>query len=273
VTVNWVRVEGASARFATAEVDLLVGIEGAAEQVSVPLPQGADADGAVSAVVRGLTLSTSEGLAGGEACYDPANGWLPTSIGFALGDPSVSGDTVSFEASAHFTAGNTLESFRECIDAVVDEAVVQVTLQVLVTVGGGAVAEQAIAAAESYPYGDGPADPDPQPLPPETDLTWALEGPMVGWRSASWHFHLDDPDGRGAYLRRLELLATDTQARGAAINYSPVTQQSGFDYTFEGTVVGHEVGGTITRGQVDATFPVELDSAGEPVRHALGLPE
>lgn len=271
VTVNWARVEAATARFVTVDVDLAVGADGAMTAVEVQLPVGADASGEVSAVLRGIRVSTDRALSGGDACYNPEYGWLPTSLGFEIGVPELAGETVSFDVSANFTAGNTLESFRECIDAVVEQAVVDMHLEVLVSVGGGRVAEQTLTAAETYAYGDGPTNPEPQPLPEQTTLDLGLDSPLVGWRSASWNFHIDDPDGRGAYLRRVELLATGQRARGAATNYSPVTQQSGFDYSFEGVVVGHEIGGEITRGTVEATFPVELNSDGQPVTHPLGL--
>lgn len=274
VEVGWVTAEDSEIAFTEGSATLLVGAGGAETSVALTLP--AHAEGDSFPLIRGLTLDTDQPLTGGEACYNPAYGWHPRRIAVALGTPVPDdGGGVLVPVSAHFEAGESLEEIRACIDDVNDQAQVQLTVDLVLVTTPGAWADVDVSHGATYAYGDGPASPDeqPEPDPAKRPLGVDLVDPLVGWSALDWRFHVDDAEGRGAYLRTLSFQA-DAQAdlaSGHATNYSPITQLTGFDYSFSGTVYAFEPGeATTASGTVAATIPAELDAAEEPVVHALG---
>ncbi|NCG19782.1 MAG: hypothetical protein GWP91_12305, partial [Rhodobacterales bacterium] len=267
VALRWGSVTGADAQFAVGTAHLEVGAAGETTTLKVTLE---DADtSALTAVIRGLRINTDHPLDGGDTCYDPSFGWLPTHLGVSLGDVSVSGSELSVPVTAVFAAGNTLEAERACLDAVTDRARLNFDVEVLFIAGGGATAEQTISSEAVFEYGDGPANPTEQVPPQGTPADLGLNDAVLGWRALDWRFHIDDPEGRGSYLRTLDFDVGEGAARGVATNYSKGTQTSGFDYAFEGVIAGHEVGGSIERGETIAQLDVELDDNGEAVVYDL----
>lgn len=267
VSVDWARADDPDAVAAAGTVELTADADGESAELSLNLPKGSGDE--ATAVIRGIRWSSSHPLDGGPSCYDPAFGWLPTTLEVALGEPKVDGERVVVEVTAKFTAGYTLEEFRACVDEVIARARAALEVDVLVVSGGGATDRVEVTGSASWSLGGGALNPEPQILPDPQKVKLDLEDPLVGWSRLAWTFHEGDPDGRGAYLRRLEWGASPTEARGAATNYSPITQLSGFTYGFEGTVVGHEVGGTLTRKRVSTTIPVVLQDDRAPEVHVI----
>lgn len=249
--------------------------DGASGTVTLDLP---GAKGTPAVAIAGLTLDTNHLTADGiEHCYDPAFGWHPTHIAVALGEPVLDGDTLTVEVTASFAAGNSLEDERKCVDEINEQAVVAVHVVVAAIAGKDVtVTGQDLAQGADYAAGDVPFDPDPQPDPdPATrPLTLDPTDAVLGWTRLDFTFHSGDPDGRGAYLRSVQLdadVATGL-ASGHANNYSPGTQLSGFTYGFTGTVQAIAVpGAAITRASHTAELPAALDDAGLPVVTAFDL--
>lgn len=267
VRVDWGRVDAPEAFFAHQVVELTADADGETAEAKVTIDRSEGEP--ISATIRSIRVSTDHPLDGDEACYNPQFGWLPTRLAVEVGQSKSNGDLISVPVTATFTAGNTLESIRQCIDEVIDRARVSVEVDLLVVAGGSKVETAEVSGAATFAYGDGPLNPAEQVPPPPQDIDLGLKDPVVGWSRLDWSFHIDDPDGRGAYLRSLDWSVGDDGAFGGATNYSPITQLSGFDYAFSGKVVGHEVGGTVTRGSIEATIPVELNGA-QPVVHVIG---
>lgn len=270
-----VRAATASLPVATgsATVDLEVGADGATATLEVPLDRRGKGD--AIAILDGITLSTDHPLSGGASCYDPAYGWHPRRIRVALGEPVIDGDVATVPVEAMFEAGESLESVRQCVDAVNDQAVVALTVGVRVIAGRGAPGSAAVSQTMEYRLGDGgTTTPLPQDPPDLADRTVALAwtGPY-GWSTVDFSFHVDDPEGRGAYLRSLSFFLDPetSSASGHATNYSPGTQLSSFDYTFAGEARALDLGVTPTRRFAADTLEVELDGDGAPVVERLRL--
>ncbi len=151
------------------------------------------------------------------------------------------GTAVTVPVDVAFEAGNSLEDERQCIDAVVERARVAMTVGVQVISAGGDAVTEDVSHGQVFEYSGSSGDPGEQPAPDLADRTIDLgfDGP-IGWSAVDFRFHEDDPEDRGAYLRSLSfaLDATSASASGAATNFSPGTQLSGFDYSFTGTVSG-----------------------------------
>lgn len=267
----WVEADRVSARGLVAgqgAVALEVGVDGAAGEVTVPFDRVPE--GGVEAWIAGFSLDTRHPLSGGPSCYDPAFGWMPAEMGVTVGVPVVGDAGITVPVEATFVAGESLEDVRTCIDAVNDQAVVDLVIDVGVAAGGLTSERRAVAHGQTYPYGDGPFDPDPQPAP---DLASrgldGVEGAALGWSAVRYRFHVDDPQHRGAYLRSWSFLATAADggsASGHADNFSPPTQITGFDYQFEGEVVVLVPDrGEVTRRAASATIPAALDTDGVPI--------
>ena len=258
-----------------ASVALEVGADGAVGQVTIPLD--APAVGGVEAWIAGLSLDTRHPVSGEESCYDPAFGWMPVEIGVTLGAP-VSGEAgITVPVSVAFRAGESLEDVRACIDAVNERAVVDFVVDVGVAAGRFVSTRTAVSHGMTYDGGDVPFDPAPQPAPDPADRPLVVaEGAALGWSSIHYAFHVGDPEGRGAYLRSWSFSATGENggsASGHADNYSPATQISGFDYAFEGEVVGLVPdNGEVVRRRATATVPAALDAQGVPILTDLVFP-
>lgn len=253
-TVHWARYTGADAVFASGSVEALATADGATATVDLALPSPASGD--VTVFLSGLTVNTNHPLSGGEACYIPAYGWHVQRIAAEVTSASVSGDTVTAEVSVAFKAGLSLEAIRECVDAVVDQAEVPITLDLVAVVSDADSATQDVAHGEAYGHRDedGALIEQPDPDYTERPLDLGLSNPIAGWSRLDYTFHDEEGLGRGAYLRDLEwvLDVNAGVASGHATNAS-FTQLSGFDYRFEGTVVGVETTGTVERGTLTVT--------------------
>lgn len=269
VRLHWARAE-APVAVGVGTAELVVGESGGETSVEITLEGGAR--GGIVAVIQGLELDSHVPVEGEPNCYQPANGWLPRRIQVALGEPSASGDQVTVPVQAAFEAGNTLEEARRCVDEVADRARVRLAVDVLVVSTDGPMETHAIAGSAVFPYNGDKIHPDPQVPPGPQALNLGRVDPMLAWSALDWRFHVDDPDVRGAYLRTLDFQALESgQAAGWATNYSPGTQLSGFDYTFEGTLQAVELGAPVSRGTVSERFPAELDEGGTPVVHVFPL--
>lgn len=279
VDLRWVHATSERVVFARGSVELVATADGAEGTVTVTLPRKAKGDAV--ALLGGLAVDSAWPLSGGDACYDPAFGWHPTRIAVALGQATLADDrlSVAVPVSARFAAGESLEEIRQCIDEVNDQAQVPVRLDVVVAVTRDAVEQVEVTHGLSYSYGDGPANPDEQPDPDlsQRPLSTSIDSPVVGWSALDWTFYATDPDGRGAYLRTLSFDADPAPegggaayASGHATNYSPITQLSGFEYSFAGTVTAIEMEeGSAEGGLSTGELPAELEDDGSVVVHAL----
>lgn len=278
VELRWVHATSEDVVFARGSVELVANADGADGSLTVALPR--KARGEAVAVLAGLSFDSNHPLSGGDACYNPAYGWHPTTMAAELGQASLSEDrmSVTVPVRATFAAGESLEEIRQCIDAVNDQAQVPVRLDVVVAVTRGATEQVQVSHGLTYSYGAGPATPDEQPDPDlaERPLSTSISSPVVGWSALSWTFFDSDPDGRGAYLRTLSFDAElepesgAPYASGHATSYSPITQLSGFEYAFTGTVTAIEMdSGSAEGGLATGTLPAELDDDGVAVVHTL----
>ncbi|MCK6503689.1 hypothetical protein L6R53_09870 [Myxococcota bacterium] len=278
VELRWVHATSEDVVFARGSVELVADADGAEGSLQVALPR--KARGEAVAVLAGLSFDSNHPLSGGDACYNPAYGWHPTRMAVSLGAAALSDDRLAVTVPVHatFAAGESLEEIRQCVDAVNDQAQVPVRLDVVVAVTRGAFEQLPVSHGLTYSYGDGPATPDEQPDPDLADrtLSTTLASPVLGWSALDWTFYASDPDGRGAYLRTLSFDADAAPDAGApyasghATNYSPITQLSGFEYSFSGTVTAIELeSGSAEGGLATGTLPAELDADGAAVVHTL----
>lgn len=269
VTMDVVTLQTKRERVGRGSGDLVVGAEGGSVEVTVDFASRAKGDAV--AVLSGFTLDTNEALSGGEACYQPRNGWLPRRMQIALGDPVLSDDgrSATVEVQASFEAGLTFETERQCLDAVIDQA--QVSLQVGVVVLAGVSAEShSVEQAVTYPYGEG-NDPLEQPDPDPEERSFDVgEADAMGWKSLDYRFHQEPGDERGGYIRTLSFLATpEGFVSGHSNNYSPPTQLSGFDYAFSGEALAIELSGEVSRESLSELIEIELDDEGTPIPQSL----
>lgn len=264
VEVRWARLASSETALVAATVALEVGADGVVQDASVAAPKGAE--GAVVAWVNGVHLSTDHALSGGESCYNPAYGWHPRRLEIALGDPALADDQLTVPVTARFEAGESLEAERACVDAVNEQAVVDLQVDVLFLVGEGDAGSVEITQTSTYEY-DGVGLPDEQVEPAPVAADFGFVPTAVGWSSLDFVFHEGDPDNRGAYLRTIGFAADPVagEATGTATNYSPGTQLSGFEYAFAGVLGGVAFPVTAERGTISAAVEAELDDAGAPV--------
>lgn len=274
VDLRWVHATSDKVVFARGSVTVVADSAGGQETLTVALPRKAKGDPV--AIIGGLSMDTVYPLSGGEACYNPAYGWHPRQMMVSTGGAVLSDDSMSVDVtvSALFEAGNSLEDIRQCIDEVADQAQVPVVVDVVVAVSRYGIEQIEVAHELSYEYGDGPARPAEQPDPDlaSRGLDVSGDSPVVGWSGLHWSFYGADPDGRGAYLRTLSFDADAGSgdaagyASGHATNYSPITQLSGFDYAFSGTVTAIEMpDGSAEGGLAEAVIPAELEDDGTVV--------
>jgi hypothetical protein len=265
VLVRWARAESASWHAVRTTVTIVAGADGASTSVKVQLPKKGRS---VFAVIEGFSIDGGEPLTGGDACYAPENGWLPTALSIGVGNVDLSDDGMeaTVDVGVFATAGKTYEEARQCIDEVVEQAQFRFDVDVLVVEGtaNATVVEVPQSATYEYEYG---TVPDAQDEPPPFDMHVDLDRAFAGWARIDWKFNLEDPDLRGAYLRTLgfEVVAEDGTATGIATNYSPITQLSGLDYVFDGVLQLVDLGTDVTRGTVEGTIPAALDADGVPV--------
>jgi hypothetical protein len=271
VLVRWARAETSHWHAVHTTTTLVVGPDGGASTVSAPLPKKARS---IFAVIQGFSIDGGPPLTGGDACYAPDNGWMPTELEIKLENVRVdaAGTEASVDVRATGAAGKTLEDARTCIDEVVDQAQFRFEVDVMFVEGTADASPVFVEQTAVYEYTYGTV-PDPQPEPEPYDLQRDLSRSLAGWSRLRWQFDLLDPDRRGAYLRTLgfEVVAEDGTATGIASNYSPITQLSGLDYTFDGTVQVVDIDADVTRGTVEETVPAALDADGVPVATTFPL--
>ncbi len=237
VEIRTGRGSGSKVASGTGTVDVVADADGETTSIEIELSRKPKGD--VIALIHGLTVDTDEPLADGPSCYDPAYGWHPRRIAVVLGEPSVDGMTVTVPVEVAFEAGNSLEDERQCIDAVIEQARVAMTVGVQVISAGGDAVSETVSHGQVFEYSGTAGSPGEQAAPDlsERTIDLAFDGP-IGWSAVDFRFHEDDPEDRGAYLRSMSfaLDVSSTSASGAATNFSPGTQLSGFDYSFAGTV-------------------------------------
>lgn len=269
VWLSWGRTTLAEGSWGQAEATLVA--EAVPTEVSVSIPLDRPGRGTPFVIVQGWTLDTHEPLAGGDACYQPENGWLPTRIALSAGDAALSDDgtTVQATVSAAFEAGVSLEEARECLDDVVDEARVGLAVQVLAVVDPTPPRVEELAFEGQWELGEDQPEPDAA----DRALDLGGESVLAGWSHLDFRFHEEDPDGRGAYLRSLEVALDPAagHAWGHATNVSTLTQLSGFSYRFEGKVMVLDLAEPGDRGRVEATLDATLDAEHRPVSQSLPL--
>ncbi len=251
LSVSWGRAVTTRALMVPTSADLLVGRDG--QTVTVSVAVDAKKNSEVVAILQGVTLNTDHELSGGPSCYRPEYGWHPRAIEIELGAERID-DTVEVDVFARFHAGDTQDPDRQCIDAINDQAVVPMTIDVLVVVGAPVEVAQ-VSTSAAYPFSGNVGDPGDQERPASSSTGLDGTDAMLGWTRTSFEFNPDSGDDRGAYLRTLGFLAEpDGSAVGLATNYSLGTQLFDFAYTFEGTIARVEIGEGVTRGQVDGVL-------------------
>jgi hypothetical protein len=222
--------------------------------------------------IAGFTIDGTPPLPdGASSCYDPRYGWLPTHLALEIGSLTVADDggSVDVPVTATFASGVSREAMRACLDAAAPDAHARIDVDVAVLVGE--------VDSVVHTLGDQASWPDkgqPQSLEDLGDTTVAFDDPgaIVGWRSLDFGFHEVVDPGRGAYLRTLQVEADPDGdvAFGFATNTSPVTQQSGFDYAFAGTLIELAVDAELTVASFgDDALPADLDAEGHAVLHDL----
>jgi hypothetical protein len=187
-----------------------------------------------------------------------------------LGSARDQGKTIDVDVLASFAAGESLEAERACVDAVNDQAVVDLTVDVVLVFGMGQTSSQDLVQSATYEY-DGVGLPDVQKEPAAVALDFGFTPTAAGFTALDFAFHEEDPDNRGAYLRTLAFAVDPVggAANGTATNYSPGTQLSGFEFSFAGTVSAVDFPLSVERGTITETLDTELDDAGVPVVYAL----
>lgn len=205
-------------RATTEEISLSVGSAGATGLVSFG---GALGEGWQPAIAS-LSLRTT----GESSCYNPDFGWLFRRFGVAV---DKAGDQA--EVSAVFEAGYSLEDERECLDAAIGGAGLEITVGA-VAIEGVELENATFEQSASWGGSDGEWESQVPPAAEAIDLP-----ENRAWQAMEWWFHEEDPQLRGAYLRTM---GVDANGRGWATNESPGTQLSGFEYRFVGGLVAFE---------------------------------
>jgi len=264
----WARISSDALAAGVAEATVIATAAGAESTISVPLQGRARGD--AIAIIQALTLDTDHALAGGEGCFQPSLGWHPRRIAASLDEATLADDGERLEVTlwAAFEAGLSFEEYRACQDAVIDEAQVLITLRVLGLVSEQPQAELELSHEAEYAFSGNQYDPEEQPEPDLADRPLELAWPeaIAGWSSLDFRFHQQDDELRGAYLRSVSVGLDQDQgwASGHATNYSPGTQLSGFDYSFEGRISAMEAPGAVERGSVTLAVEAELDDEHRP---------
>ena len=269
ITLDIARTRTRRAALGAVSVDVVATREGVTVPFSVPVQGKVGEVGEV--IVSGLVLDTNHPLGEGESsCYQPKNGWHPQRIALEVSDVVVGDGEVSGALTATFEAGASLEAVRECIDTVVDRAMVPMTVDLF------AVAGRASEAIEIT--GDGSWEKgEEQPLPEAADRPWSVANPervLAGFSKIDFQFHPDSTENQGAYIRQLHWRADPVAgfASGHATNYSPGTQLTGFEYQFTGRVVAVDVGADVERVRIEQTVAAEVDANDLPVLQTFPIP-
>ena len=273
--VNWARVTTRTGVIGVGSGEVLAGAQGGERVFSVPLER--KAKGLPAVVLRGLTIDTHYELMGGEACYDPLNGWHPRRLSLSVEEPvlAADGQSVDILLKGIFEAGNSLEEIRQCLDEVNEEAQVAIRADVLVVVTPEGASSEVLSHSMTYDYGS-KTNPALQPDPDmeERGFSAPSDEAIIGWSGLDFQFHDLDPESRGAYIRSLAVQVDPEvkTASGHATNYSPGTQITGFDYVFTGTLQSIHVGDAVERGHMTMEKVPVLDEEGNPTIYRESLP-
>jgi hypothetical protein len=248
---------------------------GGAESLEIPLNRRGR--GEVAVILQAVTVDTDYGLTGGDDCYVPSLGWHPRRIALSLAEPTLSDDgmTARVTLNGSFEAGLSFEEYRACQDEVIDELQVPITVRAMAIASPDGVERLPVEHQLQYDFSGNQFDPEEQPDPELADrpLSLSWDEAIAGWSALDFHFHGEDPDLRGAYLRSLAvgLSVGEGWASGHATNYSPGTQLSDFSYTFSGEVSALPADGEVSWGQASFDeIEAELDDGARPVIHHEG---
>ena len=274
VSIGWGH---STTRLAVGSADVTVIATPSGAETTLEIPLEGRGRGQAAVMLQAFTLDTDYELAGGAGCYIPMLGWHPRHIALSLVDPQLSddGSAVTVTVQGSFEAGLSFEEYRACQDEVVTEAQVPITARVMAVATPDGLERHSVAHQQSYEFSGNQFDPEEQPDPELTDRPLALswDQAIAGWSSLDFHFHEDDADLRGAYLRSLAvgLDAEQGWASGHATNYSPGTQLSDFGYRFEGEVTAVQADGEVEWGTASFhEIEAELDDDARPVLHHEG---
>ncbi len=261
--VTWTEAVTTSAQIVRDTARFAATLTGGEATITVPLRKRIPENQPVTAWIAGFSVATGDVPTDPAlSCYDSRHGWLPRELALEVVDVARAPDgrSVDVGVAAQFEAGVTLEAIRRCLDAAIASAGISVELEVVV-VAGAEAEDTAVTRSETVPF-DASIDQDWT----EDDR---VDGPSdlaspYGWSSIGWRFHTDDPQFRGAYLRRMTLLADEGGAIGWATNEAPeVVLQSGFSFLFEGVLRAVDVDAELNHYEASVTgMPAEVDDAG-----------
>lgn len=270
VEVHWASLSSTRTALASAQVALEVGRDGATGEVRAALPEHAPEVG--TAVLSGFALSTWHELSGGAACYRPEYGWHPRRIQIAIGDVTIDGDSISAPIHATFSAGNTFDPDRVCIDEVNEQAIVDLEVAVTFLAGDGEVVDRDLVQGAQFPFSGDNLHPEEQVDPSPIALDFGFAPTAIGFAAVDFTFDPENTEDRGAYLRTLSFTAAPksspqpiVEANATATNYSPITQLTDFGYRFDGVVRAVDFELSAQRGTTTASLPAKLDADGNAV--------
>lgn len=209
--VRYQRVTGAGLHVVRGTATLLVG-PGPTASTTLTLDAAGVPDGTAVALLDGFTIDTdTEQGPDYPADYDPAYGYTSNGFGFALGDVTRDGGTLSVPVEATVRWG---PQDRDDVNAAIPYAITAVTVDVAVLVSESARDVEIAPLSAERPYDTTQERPFTEQPPMETLVAFeggAREG-VVGWRAFDLQLNLAGDDaGQGDYLRAFgaELVPTD----------------------------------------------------------------
>ena len=179
--------------------------------VRVPVVDVDDREGVTWAVVlQGFDLDMEVPQAAGGPDYDPAYGWTPQGFGVGLGEPTLAGDELTFDAWMHFKAGplscapgGDCEEMNEAIPFAQVAGELRWTVLAVAPDAATALSRERLATGRYYEtFGDEtphpPIDEDNRTLVFAGEPQMALGIPLL----RTWDFELNRSIGEeGRYLR------------------------------------------------------------------------
>ncbi|MFN7145784.1 MAG: hypothetical protein ACK4YP_18560 [Myxococcota bacterium] len=218
--VRYQRVDADGLHVVRGTATLLVG-PGPTASTTLTLDATGVPAGTAVALIDGFTIDTDVPQGPDyPSGYDPAHGYTSNGFGFALGDVTRAGDTLSVPVEATVRWG---PQDRDDVNAAIPHAVTEVTVDVAVLVSESAreVEEMPVGGSVDHEWDPPRSEQVPMEIPVAFD-GGAREG-VVGWRTFDLRLNEQGPDaGEGDYLRGFGVELTPTEV-GPALFEGTVT--------------------------------------------------